>query len=221
MSLKSDPSSPPASSLSDSPSDSHSDGQPDSTARAYFFGYGSLVNLSTHGFAEAHPARARGWRRAWRHTHLRPVAFLTAVPDPGCTIEGMIAHVPGDDWAALDEREHAYARIKVPDDVEHPLGGKLDVAIYAIPHDAHGRPDAAHPVLLSYLDTVVQGYLRAFGTEGAIRFFDTTSGWDAPVMDDRAAPVYPRHQPLTRTETAFVDDQLARLGVTLIPPHPV
>lgn len=189
--------------------------------RAYFFGYGSLVNLATHDFSDAHPAVARGWRRAWRHTELRPVAFLTAVPDASCRIDGMIAHVPGDNWAALDLREHAYARVAAQDSIDHPLPGAPSVALYAIPHDAHGRPDAAHPVLLSYLDVVVQGYLRAFGPEGAARFFDTTSGWDAPVMDDRAAPLYPRHQRLETDETGFVDDALKRLGVTLIEPHPI
>ena len=46
----------------------------------FFFGYGSLVNRATHDFPEAHPARVTGWRRAWRHTDLRPVAYLTAEP---------------------------------------------------------------------------------------------------------------------------------------------
>lgn len=187
-----------------------------SAKHAYFFGYGSLVNLATHDYADAHVARARGWRRIWRHTDLRPVAFLTAVPDPGCEIDGMIAHVPGDDWRALDEREHAYARVAVPDDVEHPLPHRIDVAIYSIPHGAHGAPDTAHPVLLSYVDVVVQGYLRAFGEAGAERFFETTAGWDAPVMDDRENPIYPRHQILTPDERDFVDASLRRRQVTLI-----
>ena len=188
---------------------------------AYFFGYGSLVNLATHDYADAHPARARGWRRAWRHTNLRPVAFLTAVRDPGSTIEGMIAHVPGDDWAALDMREHAYARVAAQQDIDHALAHRPTVALYAIADDAHGRPTAAHPVLLSYIDVVVQGYLTHFGEAGVVRFFETTSGWDAPVMDDRAAPVYPRHQRLSPAERALVDFHLDRLGVRLIAQHPV
>ena len=90
-------------------------------ADPYFFGYGSLVNLSTHDFPDPRPARLKGWRRAWRHTDLRPVAFLTAIPDPDAEIDGMIAHVPGDDWAALDEREWAYDRILATHAVIHPL----------------------------------------------------------------------------------------------------
>ena len=191
------------------------------TDRAYFFGYGSLVNLATHGFCDAHPARAHGWRRIWRHTHLRPVAFLTAVPDPACSIDGMIAHVPGDDWAALDAREGAYARIAACEAIEHPLSHRPAVALYAIPPEAHGHHETAHPVLLSYVDVVIQGYLKAYGEAGAQRFLDTTSGWDAPVMNDRAAPIYSRHQPLTCDERSFVDDALKRLAVTLIDPHPI
>ena len=63
---------------------------------------------------------------------------------------------------------------------------------------------APHPILLSYLDTV--------GPEGAARFFETTSGWDAPILDDRSAPRYPRHQRLSPAETTVVDQHLARLG---------
>lgn len=181
---------------------------------AFFFGYGSLVNRATHHFADAHRASVRGWRRAWRHTDLREVAFLTVVPDADSAIDGLIAGVPGDDWAALDEREAAYGRVPVSDHVDHPLPHRPEIAIYAIEAGKHRAPTQDHPILLSYIDVVLQGYLHEFGTEGAQRFLDTTDGWHAPVLDDRAAPIYPRHQSLTVTERDFVDDALATLGVT-------
>lgn len=174
------------------------------------------MNRATHVFAEAHPAQLRGWRRVWRHTELRPVAFLTVVPDPASTIDGLIAAVPGADWPALDEREAAYARVPAHHQVNHPLPHRPEIAVYSIPEGAHGSPSAAHPILLSYLDVVVQGYSREFGPEGVARFFDTTHGWDAPILDDRAAPRYPRHQPLSATERALSDAHLARLDVRLI-----
>lgn len=177
----------------------------------YFFGYGSLVNRATHAHADAHPATLRGWRRMWRHTALRPVAFLTVVPAPRSQIDGLIASVPGADWLALDDREHAYDRVTA-EDVTHPLPRALDVQLYTIPDGKHGAPDRTHPVLLSYIDTVVQGYLNAFGTDGVARFFDTTDGWDAPIADDRRAPRYTRHQTLTRAERALVDQHLASLS---------
>jgi cation transport regulator ChaC len=70
----------------------------------FFFGYGSLVNRDTHDFPHPARARVRGWARTWKRTKLRKVAFLTAVEAPGAQIEGLIAAVPGADWAALDPR---------------------------------------------------------------------------------------------------------------------
>jgi Gamma-glutamyl cyclotransferase, AIG2-like len=175
----------------------------------YFFGYGSLVNCATHDFPNPQPAQLTGWRRVWRHTDLRPVAFLSIVPDPNTTIDGLIAHVPHDDWAALDQREWAYDRIPATNLVRHPIKQDIEIAVYAVPEVRHGAPSARHPVLLSYVDVVVQGYLREFGSEGAARFFATTDGWDAPILNDRTAPRYPRHQQLTTSETAFVDENLA------------
>ena len=90
------------------------------------------------------------------------------------------------------------------------------MAIYSIPEGKHGAPSMAHPVLLSYLDVVVQGYLHEFGPDGVERFFATTDGWDAPILDDRAHPHYPRHQHLTPAETALVDDWLVRLDTAVV-----
>jgi len=181
----------------------------------YFFGYGSLVNLATHDFPGPHPARLTGWRRAWRHTDLRPVAFLTAIPDPDCEIDGMIAHVPHDDWQALDAREWAYDRVAVTERVAHPVKDPVEIAVYAVPEDRHTRPSEEYPILMSYLDVVIQGYLRAFGVEGVETFFDTTDGWGSVIVNDRARPRYPRHQVLSAEETALVDDHLARLSAVI------
>lgn len=184
----------------------------------FFFGYGSLVNRGTHAFAEAYPARLRGWRRAWRHTGLREVAFLTAVPEPGAEMEGLIAAVPGADWAALDKREWAYARHAVGDLVAHAAGREVHVEVYAVAAEHGAPPSVRHPVLLSYIDTVVQGYLATFGEAGARRFFASTEGWDVPVLNDRAAPRYARAQQLAAEEREFVDTHLARLGADLVAP---
>lgn len=183
----------------------------------FFFGYGSLVNRRTHSHADAMPARLEGWRRVWRHTDLRPVAYLTAIPDPASCIEGLIAAVPNADWAALDLRERAYDRVPV-EEVAHGAGRALRVELYTIPAGKHRAPDVAHPVLLSYLDVVVQGYLDIYGPEGVTRFFETTDGWDAPILDDRAAPHYPRAQRLGEDELRLVDGWLAHLGARRIAP---
>ncbi|MFO6465830.1 gamma-glutamylcyclotransferase [Jannaschia sp. KMU-145] len=169
------------------------------TAPPRFFGYGSLVNRLAHAYPDAAPLTVGGWRRAWRHTPLRPVAFLTAVPDPGTRIDGLTAAVPAGDWLALDDREAAYLRASLP---EGP-------AIYHIPDGLHGPATDTHPILRSYLDVVVQGYLAEFGPAGVAQFFATTDGWDAPIRDDRDAPLYPRAQRVSGEVTALVDGWLA------------
>ena len=175
---------------------------------AYFFGYGSLVNRDTHHFQNVELARLRGWRRVWRHT---------VIPDPTAEIDGLIAPVPAADWAALDEREGAYDRVAAHEQVTHSLAHRPEIAVYTIPEGKHGAPDETCPALLSYIDVVVQGYLREFGEAGVKRFFDTTDGWEAPVLNDRADPVYPRHRVLTADERTLVDDLLAERKVRLLP----
>lgn len=187
----------------------------------YFFGYGSLVNRATHDFPDPQPATLTGWRRAWRHTDLRPVAFLTAVPAPGAQIDGMIAHVPHDDWAALDQREWAYDRVPATKAVAHGVKHPVEIAVYAVPEDRHTEPTDRYPILLSYIDVVVQGYLHEYGAGGAERFFETTDGWEATIVNDRAEPRYPRHQQLKPEETAFVDRHLDALDVRIAAPNDV
>ena len=97
--------------------------------------------------------------------------------------------------------------------MQHPKTEEISVAVYTVPHGKHGQPTIEHPLLLSYIDVVVQGYLREFGEAGVARFFQTTAGWSAPVLDDRARPIYPRHQTLSSDERQLVDDNLGRLGV--------
>ena len=176
----------------------------------YFFGYGSLVNRDTHSYPDAHPAKLRGWRRAWVPSAAYDRVFLSVVPDADSTIFGLIAAVPDADWTALDARETGYARLASGSNVNHPLTTAPHIAHYAVPDAERGA--ATNPILLSYIDVVVQGFHREFGTDGVVHFFDTTDGWQAPILNDRAAPQYPRHQKLKASETALVDDNLARLS---------
>lgn len=178
---------------------------------AYVFGYGSLVNPGTHDFGDVYPAHLTGWRRVWRHVEGRSVAFLTIVRDEACEIFGALAAVPGEDWAALDVRERSYVR-EPAQQLKHDVSQATDIRLYHAPEHLHRPHVGHHPILLSYLDVVVQGYLRLGGETAVEAFFATTDGWDAPILNDRNAPRYPRHQTLTEREQAMVDDHLARLG---------
>ena len=149
---------------------------------------------------------------------MRDFAFLSVIPADGAQIDGLIAEVPNSDWQALDLRETGYFRSDLPDTSLTHGAGPVDVHMYQTHPEHKAAPEVRHPILLSYLDVVVQGFLDVFGEDGAIRFFDTTDGWDGPIMNDRSNPLYPRSQILTPSETALVDTQLSTLGAQIISP---
>jgi hypothetical protein len=182
----------------------------------HFFGYGSLVNTATHIYPNAQKATLTGWRRAWVRSDKYNMVLLTAVPaDPSAQIQGLIAAVPNADWAALDERERGYQRILSEGKVSHHGDVAIEIAHYAVPK-SDWRSAGAQTILLSYLDVVVQGYQQQFGTDGVAAFFNTTDGWDTPVLNDREAPRYPRSQVLNSAETSLVDHHLDRIAAQII-----
>ncbi|MEM9575848.1 MAG: gamma-glutamylcyclotransferase family protein [Pseudomonadota bacterium] len=184
----------------------------------YFFGYGSLVNTRSHDYPDPQPATLKGWRRAWVATPRYGVVLLTGVRAPGHSIKGLIAAVPGADWAALDAREGGYARLPASDQVEHQLNAPPDIAVYAV-DPAHMQESETHVILMSYLDVVVQGFHEVYGESGVQHFFDTTDNWHTPIVNDREDPIYPRHQRLTRAQRALVDDNLERLSAQVKQRH--
>jgi len=55
-----------------------------------------------------------------------------------------------------------------------------------------GSASKHYPLLQSYVDCVLAGFLAVFGWDGVERFMQSTQGWSAPMLADRAAPLYPR-----------------------------
>ncbi len=176
-------------------------------AKTSFFGYGSLVNLATHIYQNPQKASISGWRREWVTANNHNVAYLSVRPDPNCTIDGMKADVAGIGWDALDERETGYNRLDPTD---------TDFQIYVVDPHSIVSTGPAKPILLSYLDCVIQGFHTHYGTDGVARFFETTAAWDRPVLDDRKAPLYPRAQVLSPTEIGLVNEHLEHLKVQII-----
>jgi hypothetical protein len=184
----------------------------------YFFGYGSLVNTKSHSYPDPHPATLRGWRRAWVATPRYGVVLLTGVRAPGHEIKGLMAKVPGADWAALDAREGGYARLPASHEVDHAHPARPEVAVYAVDPD-HISESESHVILLSYLDVVVQGFHEVYGPQGVQHFFDTTDNWHTPILNDRDDPIYPRHQSLTPQQRDLVDGNLDRLAAQVKQRH--
>ncbi len=177
--------------------------------RTEFFGYGSLVNLATHAYKNPRKANVRGWRRQWVYSATRDLSFLTVATDPHTSIQGMIADVTDLGWDKLDEREAAYQRFALEN---NDLAG---VQIY-VADPKHIAPSGQNkPILLSYLDCVVQGFLAQFGEDGVSAFFDSTSGWERPIKNDRKNPIYPRAQTLNMGETQLVNHHLKQLSAVI------
>ena len=180
-----------------------------------FFGYGSLVNLATHDYVNPRKTTVTGWRRQWVYSLKRDVSFLSVTQDPQCSIQGLVADVTHIGWDALDVREVGYNRLELPDTALSETGFN-GVQIYQA-DPTHVDPTAYDkPILLSYIDCVVQGFLEHFDEDGVAAFFDTTAGWERSIKDDRTAPIYPRAQVLSDAQTKLIDRHLAKLPSTIV-----
>ncbi|MGA1268316.1 MAG: gamma-glutamylcyclotransferase family protein [Gemmobacter sp.] len=174
------------------------------------FGYGSLVHRGTHGFGGCRRAHLEGWERVWVHTPARSLAYLSVRPAPGVRIAGLAAEVPDADWPALDRREAGYDRHKVR--VALGAGGEAVAEVYAVPPAACLPPTERHPILQSYLDTVLGGFSAEYGPGAVAEFVATTRGWEAPILNDRARPRYSRAIAPDPGLRAEIDAALAALG---------
>jgi hypothetical protein len=185
-------------------------------AAVAYFGYGSLVNRATHHTAILHavPARLKGWRRVWRPRPDMPgfpAALLSIRPDPTCVCDGLVVFDRAENLAAIDAREARYRRIALAAgtlDCAMVLPD-IDVHVYVAEDDIPPHPEPPK-ILRSYLDAVLQGFLVEHGEEGARRFVAQTEGFDTPIHDDRAAPLYPRAVSLTPREAELFDALLRR-----------
>ncbi|MEW5423195.1 gamma-glutamylcyclotransferase family protein [Amorphus sp. 3PC139-8] len=187
----------------------------------HYFGYGSLVNAATRPQSQTViPARLTGYRRAWRVTSRRSLmsgtCSLTIVAaEPGAVVKGVLAREAVASLPTLDRRERHYDRLTVGRDQVAPETSDRhpgEAYVYRVKqrHDRYG--DRRFPVLQSYVDCVLQGYLKVFGEQGVADFMATTDGWHVPVLDDRDEPLYPRAQTLTDEERTLVDDALSTAG---------
>lgn len=185
-----------------------------------YFGYGSLVNCDTRvAGSVAVRGRLSGWVREWRIAGPTPrggVCSLTVRPEAGTDIRGLMVREHRDGLVTLDKREWRYDRIDLGEGAFRP-------DVEAVPQDAAGFVyrakdahyrwgDEDHPILLSYVDCVLAGFLKHWGEEGVRHFVETTHGWHVPLFDDRADPRYPRAVMISNDQRAFFDEALAEAG---------
>lgn len=179
-----------------------------------YFGFGSLVNRNTLSadVVDVIPVRLKGWRRHWQNhpvesdtpTHLHSIALLSVHPKLECEIDGVLVIDRMSNLAALDTRERSYQRIQLDESnfsfKNNNLNSFSDISVHLYMADSALETIEKPQILRSYLDVVMQGYLREFGEAGLRKFFATTDGFDFSIREDRDNPEYPRHQSLSQEE---------------------
>ena len=136
-------------------------------------------------------------------------------------IDGVVVEIPVSALPALDAREANYDRLALPREAfSLPEAVRADAVFAYRTSEARRRdPDVDHPVLRTYVDCIMAGYLERFGEAGLEAWLATTDGWEAPLFDDREAPRYPRAVALPASLLARFDDRLAaRRGTPETPP---
>lgn len=187
-----------------------------------YFGYGSLVNRATlrTEIVTAYPARLSGYRRVWRPRPAHAPKFggigpavLTSQRAEGASIDGLLVIDRLENLPDVDQRENLYRRndITTSDLAFVNDAPALDFPLFVYEQDYEPEEGAApSPILRSYLDAVMQGFLTVFGEEGLARFISETDGFDLPIHEDRDDPVYPRPVRLADGEAEIFERILAR-----------
>ena len=149
-----------------------------------------------------------GYIRSWNHQSPpgSPAGF-TALglrkqkpEESGVTINGVLYEAKGADMTKFDQREAGYVRVEVPISQVEAVGwqrlpqtghlwiyvtGNSDAeAVQGVADENLREPDAAHPLLQSYIDVVVEGGLE-YGSDFARELLDTTVGWSRFWLNDR------------------------------------
>lgn len=178
-----------------------------------YFGYGSLVNRNTRPAGEiAVNATLSGWQRVWGHRvaggHSRQSACTSLSVEPAQgSIEGVVVSIRHEDLPALDDREYGYERIAL-EQSDFSLSAPVrsnSIYIYRSFEKNRLLADGGHPIVQSYIDCVMAGYLERFGESGLQDFLSTTRGWEGPILSDRNNPVYPRSVSLTEEQHRYFD----------------
>ncbi|GLQ37861.1 gamma-glutamylcyclotransferase [Rhizobium albus] len=193
-----------------------------------YFGYGSLVNretLRTH-IVGARPARVSGWRREWQPRpdaglaadHAVHASLLTVRPAPESAIDGLLVFDHVDNLAAVDLRENDYQRRHVPLETLTVFGDGVPdgCPIYIYEADPPEESPEDCPILQSYLDAVLKGFLREHGLAGLQHFIRGTANFDTPILGDRDWPIYPRAVSLSAEDRALFDRLLQENGARYV-----
>ena len=180
-----------------------------------YFGYGSLVNENTlrTKYIASIPAELKNWRRMWDiptgiDFGAETVSLLTARPSENHATKGVIVFDLAENLPDVDKREHNYDRRTIQhhdiDIADEFRDLNCDFYVY----EAHKHPNPSGekpPILQSYLDAVLQGFLNIYGESGVEDFVQSTANFHTPILQDRHTPRYPRSVSLSHRERELID----------------
>ena len=192
------------------------DDDDDDQDHEFLFGFGSIMNTSTHAsWFPSNPngngntpgitslpgtiatlSKEFGYERRWNfRSNTGFTALGVTTSGQGQEINGVLFRVPRWMMPGFDRREVGYTKLAIPleylilDD-SHPkctrfenLSPQKSKIWWYVP-DRCRSADEAHPLLQSYVDTVLQGCLEWGGEDMASRFIQTTGGWSPFFLND-------------------------------------
>lgn len=179
------------------------------SAAVWIFAYGSLVNAESAsaqlGADASAPQAARlrataGFARAWSFnspTGFTALGVAQADRSSGaaCDINGALLRVPAAKLPALDVRESGYARLELDAALFDRHRSDADVSaahaqlwprdrVYVWVPEQQGAPSEDCPILQSYVDACLEGFLSLGGEAFAREFVESTSGWCEFFLND-------------------------------------
>jgi hypothetical protein len=193
-----------------------------------YFGYGSLVNEDTlrTKYIASVPATLLNWQRMWdipigKNFDDLDISLLTSRPVEKSSTTGVIVFDRASNLPQVDERETNYDRHKLSLDGLHSPVDLSQISCDFYVYQAQKNfvnLDPRPPILQSYLDAVLQGFLRIYGNKGVEDFVNDTANFHTPILQDRDTPKYPRSVELKPEEQDLIDYILrSRTDISFIP----
>ena len=163
--------------------------------------YGTPVRLHAEaGFTRDWCGRVKGLQTA---VTLRPVRD----GEEPTTVNGVLYALYGEDCDTV--RKICLSSLKIPIECFNPLSWQSlpEVPfVYAVQPRVMQPADIHFPILQSFLDTTLKGYLE-YGEDFAIEFLETTKGWSKYWINDRKLP---RRPWIHEKDYQLLDELLAR-----------
>ncbi|WP_051275523.1 hypothetical protein [Aestuariibacter salexigens] len=193
----------------------------------YLVAYGSLLSIHSRQHfsgvtAPTLPVSVRGWRRAWitRSSGERQT-YVGALADNNGMFNAAI--IPVSLNPSLHKREQDYEFVAVAheqlelhvDEAHHAsISGRLrDAKVWICQSREAQLAEWDFPIYQSYVDTCLSGCLESGVEDFAARFVQSTAHWDTHLVNDRAAPKYPRAAPLKPDFARMIDEVMEKFGV--------